>query len=156
MIGAIKMLADSGTSLFYQDQRVTVMIENFADFLYRLKDRHPYSNSEMIWLMDVFYTIMEFLIPNGYLPSAALLKEYSESKATRELNTLPTRKYLNSKFDWDYQMSEEDYERLRKRFDSRPPFVFYFDPSFELQEKVEDGCVFIKGFIAEHDVSVDK
>ena len=46
--------------------------------------------------MKVFYRIMEFLIPNGYLPSAALLKEYSKSKVTRELNTLPPLEYINN------------------------------------------------------------
>ena len=105
--------------------------------------------------MEVFYTIMEFLIPNGYLPSAVLLKEYSGSKFTRELNTLPPLEYLNSKFDEDYQMSEENYERLKKRFESRPPFVFYFNPSIEFQERV-DGYDLMKGFFDEDNVSVNK
>ena len=100
--------------------------------------------------------IMEFLIPNGYLPSAALFKEYSESKVTRELNTLPTREYLNNKFGKDDQMSEEDYERLRKRLESRPPFVFYFNPSIELQEEVEYGWKLKKGFFSKYGVSFNK
>ena len=62
--------------------------------------------------MDVFYTIMEFLIPNGYLPCAALLKEYSESIITKELNTLLERELINSKFSEDYQMSKERYEKM--------------------------------------------
>ena len=99
--------------------------------------------------------VMDFLIPNGYLPSAALLKEYSESKITRELNTLPTRKYLNSKFDKYNQMSEETYERLKKRFESRPPFVFYFNPNIELQEIASFGLLKI-GFIGKFSVSVNK
>ena len=105
---------------------------------------------------DVFYMIMEFLVPNGYLPSAALLKEYSESKVTRELNTLPSREYFNSKFDEDKQMSEEWYELLRKKFESRPPFIFYFNPSIQLQEKVDEGLRLIKGFFDEIDVRVNK
>ena len=165
MIEAIKTLADSGISIFCKNQTTTVLIENFVDFLYRLKDRHPYStfvfinmrNSEINKNMDLLYTIMEFLIPNGYLPSASLLKEYSGSKVTKELNILPTLEYLNSKFKEKKQMNEEDYERLRKRFESRPPFIFYFNPSIELQEKVWDDCRLMKGFFAEGtDVSVNK
>ena len=99
--------------------------------------------------MDTFYQIMEFLIQNGYLPSAALLKEYSRSEVTKELNTLPPLEYLNSKFDEDNQMSEDKYELLRKRFDSLPPFVFYFNPNIELQEKIDDGWILAKGFFGE-------
>ena len=104
---------------------------------------------------------MEFLIPNGYLPSAALLGEYYESKVTRELNTLPTREYINSKFNEDKQMSEEAYETLRRKFESRPPFVFYFNPNIEIQEKVLDGRRLAKGFFDDDydgldDVSVNK
>ena len=106
--------------------------------------------------MDVFYTIMELLIPNGYLPSASLLKEYSNSKLTRKLNTLPTREYLNNKFNEFNQMSEEAYELLRKRLESRPPFVFYFNPSIQLKEEVGYGWVFRIGFFDESDVSVNK
>ena len=106
--------------------------------------------------LDVFYTIMEFLIPNGYLPSAALLKEYYKSKLTIELNTLPTREYLNSKFGDFRQMNEERYEILRKRFESRPPIVFYFDPNIQLQEKVDNGWKLMKGFFDADDVSVNK
>ena len=164
MIETIKVLADSGTILFCKDQTPTVLIETLVDFLYRLKDRHPYStivfnlrNSEMKDYLDVFCTIMEFLIPNGYLPSAALLKEYSESKVTIKLNTLPSREYINSRFSEYDQMSEEDYERLKKRFESRPPFVFYFNPNIELQEKVDDGWILKIGFFAEGtDVSINK
>ena len=107
--------------------------------------------------MDVFYTIMEFLIPNGYLPSAALLKEYSESKVTRVLNTLPSREYFNTKFDKDSHISEERYELLRKRLESRPPFVFYFNPNIQLKEKVYESWILKIWFFAEGtDVSVNK
>ena len=152
VIEAIKVL-DSGTSPFYKDQTATVLIETFVDFLYRLKDRYPYStigfylcSSKIKEDMEVFYTIIEFLILNGYLPSATLLKEYSKSKVTRELNTLPTREYINSKFDKIYEMSKERYEQLRKRFESRPPFVFYFNPSIGFQKKVCFGWLLKIGF----------
>ena len=104
----------------------------------------------------MFYTIIEFLIPNGYFPSAALLKEYSKSKLTRGLNTLPLLEYLNYRFDEYCQMSEEDYERLRKRFESIPPFVFYFNPYIQLQEKVDCGIELITGFFGGDGVSAVK
>ena len=43
VIQAVKVVADSGTSIFCRDQTATVLIETFVDFLYRLKDRYPYS-----------------------------------------------------------------------------------------------------------------
>ena len=101
--------------------------------------------------------IMEFLIPNGYLPSAALLKEYSESKVNRELSALPSLEYLNSQFGkFSSQMSKKVYELLRKRFESRPPIVFYFNPSIELQVKVKDDYLLMIGFFDKTKVSVDK
>ena len=98
---------------------------------------------------------MEFLIPNGYLQSAALLKEYAESKLTKKFNTLPTIEYLNSKFDKIWQMSESAYELLRKRFNSRPPFVFYFNPDIQIRE-TNDGYVLMLGFFDEDEVSINK
>ena len=157
VIEIIKVLADSGTFHFCKDLTTTVLIQILVDFLYRLKDRHPYSNSENEDDMDVFYMIMEFLIPNSYLPSAALLKEYSESKVTKKLNTLPAREYINSKFDEYTQLNEEDYELLRKRFESRPPFVFCLNPNSELQEKVDCGSVLKTGFFEKRtNVKVNK
>ena len=43
MIETIKALADSGSSLFCKIPRATMLIESFVDYLYRFKDRHPYS-----------------------------------------------------------------------------------------------------------------
>ena len=47
------------------------------------------------------------------------------------------------------QMSEGVYELLRKRFYSKPPFVFYFNPNIELEEKVDNGSVLKIGFFVE-------
>ena len=58
---------------------------------------------------------MEFLIPSGLLPSNSLYMEYAQSEVTKMLNTLQTREFYNEKFDKDDQMSEEDYDRLKKR-----------------------------------------
>ena len=154
VIEAIKVKADSGAFLFCKMPTTTVLIEVIVDFLYRLKDRHPSNNFDIWKNMDVFYTIMEFLIPNGYLPSVVLHEEYSKSKITKKLNTLPSLEYLNSKFDKNSKMSEIVYERLRKRFESRPPFVFYFNPNIQLLENVDDE--YIIGFLEVYDVSANK
>ena len=31
-------------------------------------------------------------------------------------------------------MSEETYARLEERYESRPPFVFFFNPTIQLQQ----------------------
>ena len=145
MIDAVKELETLWISSFHSDQIVVVLKEIIVDFLYRLKDKHPYSTFNIIFsspkireTMDVFDLIMEFLIPNWYLPSTFLLKEYIESELTKKFNTLSTLKYFNKKPDEYHQISEVDYERLRSWFDSRPPIVFYFNPKMQIQEYVKD------------------
>ena len=59
---------------------------------------------------------MEFLIPSGLLPSNSLYMEYAKSEVTKMLNTLQTREFYNEKYDKDRQISEEDYDRLKKRY----------------------------------------
>ena len=60
--------------------------------------------------------------------------EYAQSEVTKMLNTLQTREFYNEKFYEDEQMSEEAYDRLKKRYSSRPPFVFFFNPTIQLQQ----------------------
>ena len=135
MIDAVKELETLWISSFHSDQIVVVLKEIIVDFLYRLKDKHPYSTFNIIFsnpkireTMDVFDLIMEFLIPNRHLPITFLLKEYIESEFTKKFNSLSTLKYFNKKQDEYHQISEVDYERLRSWFDSRSPIVFYFNP----------------------------
>ena len=59
---------------------------------------------------------MDFLIPSGLLPSNSLYMEYAKSEVTKMLNTLQTREFYNEKFDEDEQMSEETYDKLKKRY----------------------------------------
>ena len=59
--------------------------------------------------------------------------EYTQSEITKMLNTLRTREFYNKKFG-HYFMSEESYDRLKKRYSSRPPFVFFFNPTIQLQQ----------------------
>ena len=41
--------------------------------------------------------------------------EYAKSEVTKML-TLQTREFYNEMFDSKYQMSEEDYDRLKERY----------------------------------------
>ena len=41
--------------------------------------------------------------------------EYAKSEVTKMLNTLQTREFYNEMFVEDEQMSEEAYDRLKKR-----------------------------------------
>ena len=103
------------------------------------------------------FSILDFLHDYDLRPNKELYDEYAQSKVTKKLNTLPTRAYINSKFDEDHKMSEEDYEWLRKKLESRPPFVFYFNPDNESREFVSDGHMLFIGFFDENmNVSVNK
>ena len=148
MIDILKDLGKPDTPEFRFDNEAKIIREIIIDFLFRTKDKHPSSDLVERKIMDVFEIIMEFLFGYSFKPSAELHREYSESKVTRELNTLPPLEFLNSKFGEYSQMSEEDYERLRERFESRPPFVFYFNPNIELHEEV-GGTIYIIGFFDE-------
>ena len=64
----------------------------------------------------MFDLIMDFLIPSGLQPSNSLYMEYAQSEVTKMLNTLQTREFYNEMFGEDWQMSEEDYNRLKERY----------------------------------------
>ena len=156
MIDILKDFGNPDTLEFRIDNEAKVFREFIIDFLFRIKDKLPFSNPVEERIMDSLNIIIEFLFGYSFKPSDVLFKEYSESKVTKKLNTLPTREYIKSKIKEKWQMSEERYERLRNRFESRPPFVFYFNPNIELQEEV-DGYELKIGFFAEGtDVSVNK
>ena len=157
MIEALKDLEKPDTPEFHFDSNAKILRKTIIDFLFRIKDKLPFNDAKNDYIIDGLKIIMEFMFENSYKPSAALLKEYSESKITRELNTLPPLEYLNSKFKKYAQMSKVAYERLRKRLESRPPFVFYFNPNIQKQEKACSGWRLKIGFFAEgKDVSVNK
>ena len=89
---------------------------------------------------------MNFLIPFDLKPSAALFKEYQQSEVTKRLNKLPPRDYLNSEFSNGYLISEENYNRLKERLSSRPPFVYLFNPSLQIKELNYSTNTYIIGF----------
>ena len=67
---------------------------------------------------------MDFLIPSGLQPSNSLYMEYAKSEVTKMLNTLQTREFYNEKFDSKYQMSEEDYDRLKERYIKKVSYLY--------------------------------
>ena len=83
--------------------------------------------------MNVFNTIMDFMYKYGYEPSESLKEEYREWETSKRLNTFPEYEYLNSNFENGF--SKEKYEFMKKRFNSRPPFAYYFNPNIQLEEK---------------------
>ena len=135
VISKLTELGKPGTPEFREDRASVILREIMTDFLYRFKDKYPFeiigedSNPK-----EVYETAMDFLIPFGLKPSAALFKEYQQSEVTKRLNTLPPRDYLNSKFGSWYEINEESYNRLKERFASRQPFVYFFNPSLEIEE----------------------
>ena len=72
--------------------------QEIIDFLYRFKDKHPFSGSNWDEGFDIFDMLMEFLIPLGLFPSPSLFKEYEQSAFTKELNRIPSYNYLNHGF----------------------------------------------------------
>ena len=49
--------------------------------------------------MVVFNIIVDFLKEYDLRPNKKLFDDYARSELTKKLNTLPSRVYLNSKFD---------------------------------------------------------
>ena len=83
--------------------------------------------------MDVFDIVMDFMNELGFEPSKSLKEEYREWETNNRLTTFPEYEYLSSIFENDF--SKEKYDFMKMRFESRPPFVFYFNPDIQLEEK---------------------
>ena len=89
---------------------------------------------------------MDFLIPSGLQPSNSLYMEYAKSEVTMMLNTLQTRDFYNEEFSKYYKICEESYDRLKKRYSSRPPFVFFFNPTIQLEQYTKYGLDYYVGY----------
>ena len=139
----LKELGTTETSNPDSDKIFTVLRENMIDFLYKFKDLHPSSNSESWRAMDVFDIIMDFMQDHGIQPSESLKSIYAQSKLTKQLNEFPTREYLCEKCE--VEMKEEDYNRLKEIYESKPPFVFYFMPKIEPRIKISS-YLYMVGF----------
>ena len=57
------------------------------------------------------------------------------------------------------KMSKRAYDRLKKRYSSRPPFVFFFNPTIQLEQYIEYyGKTYCVGYRIKNDgewVSID-
>ena len=127
----IKKLCSEDIIKTLDEEAIAKMKEPIIDFLHRLKDKHPSSNSENE-SFDVAHKVMKFMWKNKLKPSKALVKKYRKSKTTKTLNLFP------SKEDWKkIGIKEEKYDNLKKAYSSRPKFIYYFDPHLKIQTKIE-------------------
>ena len=84
--------------------------------------------------MDIHNKIMDFIDENDLEPSDTLKDEYSQSEFTKKLNQLPTYQYLEKKFK--RKMKKSSYEKLKKRYESKAPYIYYFNPNIPIEEKI--------------------
>ena len=91
--------------------------------------------------MDTMYEL-------GFEPSESLKEEYRKSEFNRKLTTFPEYEYLNSLYK--NGLDKEKYEFMKMRFESRPPFVYYFNPDIQLEEdfgiNINDNRFYFIGF----------
>ena len=80
--------------------------------------------------MDVFDKVMEFMTRKKLKPSKKLIKEYSESKLNEALGLPPFE--LVNKYT---EITREVYEELKKRYDAKPRFIYYFNPDYEIRKE---------------------
>ena len=82
--------------------------------------------------MDVFDTVMDFMYELRFEPSESLKEEYREWETNKRLTSFPEYENLNSLYKNGFE--KEKYEFMKMRFESRPPFVYYFNPDIQLEE----------------------
>ena len=104
------------------------IIQIIMDFLLILKDIHPFADSKRAEFFTVFNNVMQFMYGNELKPSDKLYQEYQNSSVTRNM-VLPSYDAIG-----DY-MSLECYEKLRNFYNSKPTFVYLFNPKFDFQSK---------------------
>ena len=114
------------------EEAIAKMKEPIIDFLHRLKDKHPSSNSNND-SFDVAHRVMNFMRGNKLKPSKALVEKYRNSKTTKTLNRFPSYEELKEKIG----MWESWYDELKEAYSSRPEFIYYFDPHLDIQTKIE-------------------
>ena len=151
----LRELGKPGDLYFCSDEVASVIRELSVDFLLRLKDKHPFSNPEEGEVMDVHDMIMDFIFDNDFRPSETLFEEYSHSDLTMKLNEFPSYEYLNERFECG--MKQDAYDRMKKRFESKPPFVYFFNPSINIKERSDYSNGWLEvGFFSKSEVNIIK
>lgn len=93
---------------------------DIVDFLYRFKDKFPFSKSNFDGELDVFNKIMEFLLENNLEPSKDLKAKYSQCNVNKCL-TLPDFETVHEHTGMD----KVTYELVVQKFNNN--FVYCFD-----------------------------
>ena len=150
----MKELCSQETIQTLGEQQFKTLKDSIIDFLYKFKDQHPYSNPEEGKTMDVFDRVMQFMKDTNQKPSEELIKFYSQSETTKTLNEIPTFMDLKEKIG----MKREAYDKMKERYSSKPPFVYFFNPKLDVGThiwKYKDGTKFIKiGFKNKEEVRI--
>ena len=110
--------------------------EIIIDFLYKFKDKLPYSKLELKQSIDLFDEIIEFMSENKFKPSKSLQAQYECCQTTTNLK-FPEYHILKEKL----KMTIKDYDKIKERFELMPPLVYFFDPELKVKTKnwVNDG-----------------
>ena len=150
----LKELSSKETIQTLGEQEFKQLKDSIIDFLYKFKDQHPYSNPEEGKTMDVFDRVMLFMQDTNLKPSEELIKFYARSEATKILTEIPSFMDLKEKIG----MKREVYDKLKERYSSKPPFVYFFNPKLDVQIEIgknKDGIKFIDiGFRNKEDVRI--
>ena len=125
----LKELSSKETIQTLGEQEFKQLKDSIIDFLYKFKDQHPYSNPEEGKTMDVFDRVMQFMQDTNLKPSEELIKFYAQSETTKILNEIPSFMDLKEKIE----MKREVYDKLKERYSSKPPFVYFFNPKLDVQ-----------------------
>ena len=127
----LKELNSKETIQTLGEQEFKQLKYSITDFLYKFKDKHPYSNPEERKTMDVFDRVMLFMKDTNLKPSEELTKFYAQSETTKILNEIPTFMDLKEKIG----IKREDYDKMKERYSSKTPFVYFFNPKLDVQIK---------------------
>ena len=104
--------------------------EIIIDFLYKFKDRLPYSKLELKQSIDLFDEIMEFMRENKFKSSKSLQVQYECCQTMTNLK-FPEYHILKEKL----KMIIKDYDKIKERFESKSPLVYFFDPELKVKTK---------------------
>ena len=121
--------------------------ELIIDFLFRFKDRHPYSDPNNKENVDTFDTVINFLWDNGLKPSQKLQQEYHKL-ALKLLDNLPMYNRINDQTNMDKDLYS--FLSLMYAYTSRDNI--FFAPKTNLKTKIGTNDISV-GYFTEEEVS---